>query len=139
MSWVIVQLVLLIIFALLPGSAMFWTSPGLGCIAIGTLVIAWSSLRLGRSLTPFPTPVPGGRFTGTGPYRFVRHPMYLGVFLIAAGFADATHSVPRAALAVVLAVFFDAKARHEERALRDRYPAYASYANRTRKFLPFIY
>lgn len=139
MSWVIAQLGLLIVFALLPGNAMTLASPGLGSIAIGTLVIVWSSLRLGRSLTPFPMPVSGGRLMRTGPYRFIRHPMYLGVFLVAVGFADATHSIPRAALAVVLAVFFDAKARHEERALRDRYPAYADYANRTRKFLPFIY
>jgi protein-S-isoprenylcysteine O-methyltransferase Ste14 len=138
-SWVLVQSALFVVFALLPGNAMHWGSPGIGSIAIGALIIVWSSLRLGRSLTPFPEPVSGGRFTGTGPYRFVRHPMYLGVFFIAIGFAEATHSITRAALAVGLAVFFDAKARHEECALRDRYPAYANYAKRTRKFLPFIY
>ena len=88
---------------------MHWGSPGIGSIAIGALIVVCSSLRLGRSLTPFPEPVPGGRLTGTGPYRFVRHPMYLGVFFIAIGFADATHSITRAALAVGLAVFFDAR------------------------------
>jgi protein-S-isoprenylcysteine O-methyltransferase Ste14 len=35
--------------------------------------------------------------------------------------------------------FFDAKARHEERWLRQKFPAYAAYAQQVRRFIPWLY
>jgi len=40
---------------------------------------------------------------------------------------------------LVAFLFFDAKARHEERWLRAHYSDYADYSRRTRKLIPFIY
>ena len=37
------------------------------------------------------------------------------------------------------AVFFDRKARREERWLRSRFPKYAAYERRVRRFIPGIY
>jgi protein-S-isoprenylcysteine O-methyltransferase Ste14 len=42
-------------------------------------------------------------------------------------------------LAAGVFIFFDAKARREERALAKRFPAYPRYAQRVRRFIPFIY
>jgi protein-S-isoprenylcysteine O-methyltransferase Ste14 len=41
--------------------------------------------------------------------------------------------------ALVLALFFDAKARREERWLRQRFSEYARYEARVRRFLPWVY
>jgi protein-S-isoprenylcysteine O-methyltransferase Ste14 len=136
---VLLQVALLIILTILPGDRIAWLTPGTACAAAGIAIVAWASLQLGPSLTPLPDPKPGGIFTAAGPYRFVRHPIYSGVILAALGFAAATSSVPRFAMAIVLIVFFDAKSRYEERALRRTYPQYAEYARRTRRFLPFLY
>jgi protein-S-isoprenylcysteine O-methyltransferase Ste14 len=69
----------------------------------------------------------------------VRHPIYTGIVLGALGWALAWLSVAGAAYAALLAVFFDRKARREERWLRSRFPDYAAYAHRVRRFIPGIY
>lgn len=86
-----------------------------------------------------PTPRPDGRLVTTGPYRWIRHPMYTTVLL--AGLAAVAMALPGgrlpalatwAALAAVLAT----KARLEERWMTQLHPAYADYAARTRRFVP---
>ena len=66
----------------------------------------------------------------------MRHPVYGGVLLLALGW-----SLAEAPLALVptalLALVFDLKSRREEVWLRERYPEYAAYAERTRsRFIP---
>ena len=74
-----------------------------------------------------------------GPYALVRHPIYAGLIIGALGWALLTNSLAALALAVVLLVFFDIKARREERQLAARFPGYAAYQRRVRKFFPFLY
>jgi protein-S-isoprenylcysteine O-methyltransferase Ste14 len=71
--------------------------------------------------------------TRSGPYRFVRHPLYLGSSIIGAGIAVASGSVLVAALVVAyLATTIPAAIRAEEAHLREKfgnqYDAYAARA-----------
>lgn len=144
-SWVAAQAVLLLAFLLAPVIGPAWPHPGIfrlaGAIltAGGLLLLAWSALNLGRSLTPFPRPLAQGRLVTGGAYRFVRHPIYFAVLLACFGFALATWSPLRLALCAALFLFFDRKARREEAWLLERYPEYASYRQRVRKLIPWIY
>lgn len=111
-----------------------------GALAVaGLALIAYAFRRLGRSLTPFPRPVTEGSLVETGPYRYVRHPIYTGGLLLCAGVALAYSPlalVPTAGLAVTWGL----KVRVEERFLRGFYPAYDAYAARTRyRLVPFVY
>jgi len=83
-----------------------------------------------------PEPKEGGRLVTEGPYRFVRHPMYLAVLLFTGGFvgADPVQWAGWVALGTVLI----AKARREERLLSLSHPGYADYRARTRAIIPFI-
>jgi protein-S-isoprenylcysteine O-methyltransferase Ste14 len=67
--------------------------------------------------------------TRSGPYRFVRHPLYLGSTIIGIGFAVATDSVWSAVVVVAyLAATLIAAMRTEEATLERRYgPEYAAY------------
>ena len=103
------------------------------------LLLAWSALNLGRSLTPFPRPVPNGELVTTGAYRFVRHPIYCGVIIGALGLSLATENWSRLALTAVLLLFFDLKARREEGWLQEKYPEYVKYKSRVKKLIPWIY
>jgi protein-S-isoprenylcysteine O-methyltransferase Ste14 len=73
-----------------------------------------------------------------GPYRLVRHPIYLGEILAATGLILPT------ALSLHLAVyllFIYAQVRrtyYEERVLRSLYPEYDEYAARTPRLIPLI-
>jgi protein-S-isoprenylcysteine O-methyltransferase Ste14 len=109
-------------------------------IAAGVALLLDSARRLGRSLTPFPAPVPGGELRTEGVYALVRHPMYLGGILVALGWAVLFLSVVGGVLTAALALFFALKSRHEEERLVDAYPGYADYRRRTRRrILPFLY
>jgi len=97
------------------------------------------ALTLGRNLTPFPKPVATTQFVQHGIYALIRHPLYTSVFCAAVGWSLVWQSWPALAVSFVLAIFFDAKARHEERWLRQQFPEYADYERRVRRFIPWIY
>lgn len=143
--WVVVQAILLMLLVIVPSDefhgtytkVLIWV--GWFFIVLGSLLLAWSALSLGRSLTPLPKPVPNGELITNGPYRLVRHPIYLGALLACLGFALATQSLVRLGITFVFFIFFDLKARHEERWLVERYPEYAYYKDRVKKLIPWAY
>ena len=109
-------------------------------LALGGGALALVSARaLGPSLTPFPRPGQPAQFVERGPYRIVRHPIYLGGILFVSGFSLAFS--PWALLATAaLAVLWGLKSRVEERFLLARYAEYALYCERTRfRLVPFVY
>ena len=105
----------------------------------GGLLAVRGVLDLRENLTPFPKPMEGARLVESGAYRLVRHPIYGGLILGAAGWGLVSSS-PLALLATaVLAVFFDLKSRREEIWLADQYPGYSAYRSRTRRLIPWLY
>jgi protein-S-isoprenylcysteine O-methyltransferase Ste14 len=72
------------------------------------------------------------RVISTGPYAFVRHPMYSGVTLFFVGVPLLLGSWWGVAIAPVFAILFAIRARIEERALVAGLPDYADYAARVR-------
>ncbi len=102
-------------------------------------MLAWSAVALGPSLTPFPRPSARGRLTQLGPYRFVRHPMYMAVMFLAIGYSLAGLSIARFIALLALISFLNVKARHEDALLRERYSKYDAYAATTKRFIPFVY
>jgi protein-S-isoprenylcysteine O-methyltransferase Ste14 len=108
-------------------------------LAAGILLVVWSRATLGRSFTPFPRPVDEGNQVSTGPYEFVRHPIYSAVVLALAGWALLWQSTVAGVFVVALAILFDFKARREEAWLAQAYEGYAEYRRRVRKFIPLVY
>jgi protein-S-isoprenylcysteine O-methyltransferase Ste14 len=110
--------------------------PAILCQAFALGVFAWARLALGlRSFHFSADPTPGGLVT-SGPYRFVRHPIYAALCLFAwAGALDQPSP-----LSLVLALVFNAGAvvrlRCEERLLLEKYPAYRAYAASTPALIP---
>ena len=81
-----------------------------------------------------------GRLITGGPYAHMRHPLYVGTFLIGAGFCVAVRSVPMtvAALAFFLLVYQD-KARREEELIAGEWGAdYAAYQRAVPRWLPTL-
>jgi protein-S-isoprenylcysteine O-methyltransferase Ste14 len=72
------------------------------------------------------------RVISSGPYAFVRHPMYSGVMLYFLGIPLLLGSWWGVAIAPAFAVLFAIRARIEERALVEGLPDYADYAARVR-------
>ncbi len=85
-----------------------------------------------------PTPRLGGTLVTSGPYRWIRHPMYTSVLMLAAAAAVKSHQIFDAGLWLALLAVLMVKAGIEERALRMRFPTYENYQSRTRRFLPWL-
>ena len=105
---------------------------GAGCGLAGTR-------SLGRNLTPFPKPSASAQLVQTGIYGLMRHPLYTAVFCGSVGWALVWRSWPALLAALALGPFFDAKARREERWLRQQFLEYAEYEGRVRRFVPWMY
>jgi protein-S-isoprenylcysteine O-methyltransferase Ste14 len=146
-GWVVLQFVLLAavlgIGLLAPGwpDGARWALKAAGILLVfaGALLIVMAARALGSGLTPFPKPADMGELVADGPYAVVRHPVYSGGILFAAGISLVLSPWALAATAA-LAVVWALKARVEERFLRERYPAYDEYCARTRfRLVPFVY
>jgi protein-S-isoprenylcysteine O-methyltransferase Ste14 len=107
----------------------------LAAAALGVL----SARVLGASLTPYPRPAREASFVAHGPYRLVRHPIYLAGLLLLAG-VSILLSPWALVLTALLGVLWALKSSVEERLLRERYPEYEQYCERTRhRLVPFVY
>ena len=76
----------------------------------------------------------GARLICSGPYRWVRHPMYLGSLVAASGAVVIGPLVVKGIAALALFAVLVTKARLEEAALQRQFPDYESY-RRDRRFL----
>lgn len=72
------------------------------------------------------------RVISTGPYAYVRHPMYSGAMLFFVGVPLLLGSWWGLAMAPIFLVLFAIRIRIEERTLRDGLPGYTEYAARVR-------
>ncbi len=120
-----------------PGAAL-QSAGGLLCLAGAAIGLA-GTITLGRNRTAFPKPRAGAVLVQRGIYAWVRHPLYTSVVLLALGWSLLWCSTPALAIAALLAVFLDRKARREEVWLREQFPEYADYAKRVRRSVPFLY
>jgi protein-S-isoprenylcysteine O-methyltransferase Ste14 len=143
--WVVGQFTLMLIVGILGMTCRTETKKP-AMLAGGLFVLGVSALcgiagvrALGRRLTPFPKPVIQAKLVQHGIYSLIRHPLYTAVFCAATGWSLVRQSWPALAASLALAVFFDAKARREERWLRQQFPDYERYAQRVRRFIPWVY
>ena len=101
-----------------------WNTWAAGAViaACGELLRLWAAGHLEKSL----------EVTASGPYRFVRHPLYLGSSLIGVGLALASTSLAVAAIiGIYLGLTLSAARRSEEAHLREKFgDAYDAYVEK---------
>jgi protein-S-isoprenylcysteine O-methyltransferase Ste14 len=106
--------------------------------AIAAVLFVWGRATFGlRSFHPAANPTEGGLVT-TGPYRWMRHPIYAAILLFAGAGAVAR---PSAGSLFFLLVAAGAAVRiaAEETLLVERYPEYRDYVRRTKRLIPLLF
>ena len=138
--YVLAQFGLLAALLLAPPWRWAWQPAGVVLLLLAAALAAWTLLhnRPGN-FNVRPQPRARGRLVTGGPYRWVRHPMYLAVLLGAAGWAACAGGWLRVAVVLLLVPVLNGKAVLEERLLDARWPEYADYRARTRRFLPGLW
>jgi protein-S-isoprenylcysteine O-methyltransferase Ste14 len=134
--WVVGQLVLMAIYVLaLVGTDPVQEGVGLGfargtgvALMVAAVVIGvWSFTLMGRSISIFPAPLSDAELVRRGPFRLVRHPIYLAVIIGFVGLALAALNPFALVIALVFVPFFMAKTGHEEDLLVQQFPEYREY------------
>lgn len=127
----------------IPGRVPAWFG---GQRIVGTLVIALGAIMMCWALAWFQS----WRFRAAlsadhklatgGPFHYVRHPIYLGLDLLALGSACWVPTPTLWASVVLMVIGSDLRGRAEEKLLAEQFGAeYTSYLARTKRFLPGIY
>ena len=111
---------------------------GMILLVSGLGLAVWARIYLGRNWGMPMTEKAEPELVTSGPYRFVRHPIYSGLLLGFLGTALATNLYWLIAL-VVVGAYFLYSATVEERLLTNSFPeTYPRYRDRTKMLIPFL-
>ena len=117
--------------------ATYWT--GVVIVALGLLFAIWARNVLGRNWSGIVTLKQDHELIRTGPYRYVRHPIYTGLLIAFAGSAIARGEWRGLlALAIAFAALWR-KLKLEEQWMIDTFgDAYRRYRDEVRALIPFV-
>jgi protein-S-isoprenylcysteine O-methyltransferase Ste14 len=117
------------------GDTAKWT--GIAIVYLGMALVVWAAVHVKAAIRGMVSPVLD-RLVKSGPYKFVRHPVYLGTTIALVGVAISLRSWP--GLLVLFFLFLPSeihRARLEERALAEKFgEEWSDYTRRTGFFLP---
>lgn len=117
-----------------------WSPPALALLAGAVMLSLWAiAYNRPGNFNIHPEPRASGILVTGGPYRYMRNPMYSALLLFAAAEVVAYRDLWKIACWIALALVLLAKAILEERYLRVRFPDYAAYAKRVRRFIPYLF
>jgi protein-S-isoprenylcysteine O-methyltransferase Ste14 len=111
---------------------------GAAVFACGIAIAIWARVHLGRNWGMPMTEKAEPELVTSGPYRFVRHPIYSGLLVGVLGTAIATNAIGLI-IVVVLGAYLYYAASVEEKNLAAAFPTtYPAYKARTKMLIPFV-
>ena len=104
-------------------------------------IALWAVLHLQHNwrINILPDPRTGATLVQTGPYQYIRHPMYFSILLF---FTTSVVSQPTPDSILVLVLLFAVliyKLHYEEQLLVEQVMGYRKYQREAKKLIPFIY
>jgi len=112
---------------------------GVVLVAAGLVFSVWARWHLGRNWSGEVTVKEGHTLIRTGPYRWLRHPIYTGILLALLGTALAIGAARGFIAAALILAGFVVKLRVEEARMRETFPEYADYCRRTARLVPGVF
>ena len=105
----------------------------------GIAVGLWAIVTMGRHINISPELKENAPLRTSGPYRFVRHPMYLALMVFCSGYVVGSFTAYAVSLWLALLLVLVLKIYYEERILRRRFSDYEAYARKTKRLIPFVF
>jgi protein-S-isoprenylcysteine O-methyltransferase Ste14 len=112
---------------------------GTGLLVAGLLFTVWARVVLGRNWSNVVTVKVDHELVRSGPYRWVRHPIYTGLLVALAGSALAQNLLADLPVVPLAFLGFWIKLRREEDWMRQQFGAsYEAYCAHTARLIPFL-
>jgi protein-S-isoprenylcysteine O-methyltransferase Ste14 len=112
---------------------------GLVLFVAGLALAVWARIHLGRNWGTPMTEKHDVELVTTGPYRWIRNPIYSGLILAMIGTTVAV-SVTWLVVTVCVGSYFVYSAFMEERFMATRLPdSYPAYRSSTKRLIPFVF
>jgi len=105
----------------------------------GLLFTVWARVHLGRNWSAEVVVKEGHALVRTGPYRYLRHPIYTGLLVAFLGTAITIGEWRGLVAFLVMLVSLGIKSRAEEARMRETFPEYAQYQRESAAIVPFIW
>ncbi len=111
---------------------------GIALVGLSLGLQIWARAHLRHFYAEGADVQPGHQVIDTGPYAYMRHPLFVSYYLFTLGLLGIGLSLP--ILAVVIYTFWDfhRAALADERLLSAEVPGYAEYLSRTPRYVPRI-
>ena len=133
----------LLVLRVFRGGSLAVHSPVLATVgavvfAAGIALAVWARVHLGRNWGMPMTEKAEPELVTSGPYRFVRHPIYSGLLVAVLGTALGSNLIGLVVVAILGAYFYYC-ASVEEKNLAATFPtAYPLYRSATKMLIPFV-
>ena len=102
------------------------------------MLMVWARIIFGRrSFHAGANPTKGGLVT-TGPYKFIRHPIYASILYFLWAGVLSHLSIMNLLLVIISTIGVSIRIFAEERLMILEYPEYGNYASRTKRIIPFL-
>lgn len=109
---------------------------GMALTIAGLALTCWARIHLAQFFGERVEFQPGQYLIDTGPYAYVRHPIYSSFFMIAVGLLLINPALTTLLVAIYIFADFVHITPGEEKLLVEKIPGYAEYMTRTGRFLP---
>jgi protein-S-isoprenylcysteine O-methyltransferase Ste14 len=118
-----------------------WADPvGLVITVLGLAIAVWARVHLGRNWSSRPTIQVGHTLIRTGPYRFVRNPIYTGLLVGYIGTAIVIGAFWAFVLIIFLLAAFLMRIREEEKLLLGEFgEEYEKYRREVKALIPYLF
>jgi protein-S-isoprenylcysteine O-methyltransferase Ste14 len=113
--------------------------PAIIAQAASFALMLWARHTFGRrSFHLSADPTDGGLVT-TGPFRFVRHPIYTAVCIFVWAALLGSPSIQTLLFAALVTIGAVMRVFCEEHLLAQQYPEYKGYSRKTKRMIPFVF
>ncbi len=126
-------------YPIFPG-AHIWIITGTVTVMLGLIVAFIARRTLSKNWSSDIDIKQEHELITTGVYGYVRHPIYTGILLMAAGTVIYTDRIGMVIFFLILLSFFLFKSKEEEEILTKHFgEEYSAYKKRVKKIIPYIY
>jgi protein-S-isoprenylcysteine O-methyltransferase Ste14 len=113
---------------------------GLGLFVLGMIGMHWAEARLDKQFSVQVTIQENHQLITDGPYRYIRHPRYMGIIIFISGIALIFRSWLALILVAALTIVLFWRIYDEEMLMRNQFgAAWDTYCRKSWRLIPFVY